>query len=352
MDLGAHIKQLLFEHDCVVIPDFGGFVCQVSGSKLSKESHRISAPNKHISFNKSLQNNDALLAKHIQTNESLSYDAALMNIREAVLVWKSALQESGRIQIEGVGTLFVDGAKKWQFSQSADVNFNLDAYGLPSIKLDPISIKLKEDTKVIQLPNKPDQEEDKVIELKPKLKKRRVAAYAIAAACILPIAFYSYWLPMKTNAFNRGYVMASDFNPLTSKKLDPSESEYAKRTLVEFEPINATSTSIENHEIEVNGRRFTVVDKTAVANPNKLDHEVETTNNQGSYHLIGGCFSKQSNADGQIEFLKAAGFNSYILDVKGGLTRVCVGSYNSAAEAKVARIQLEALGKSAWILKK
>lgn len=352
MDLSAHIKQLLFEHDCVVIPDFGGFVCQVHGSKLSSTSHRISAPTKHVSFNKSLQNNDALLAKHIQNEENVSYEAALKYVREAVLAWKSTLQEAGRLQISGVGTLFVDSEKNWQFIQSSDVNFNLGAYGLPSIKLEPVIEKIKPETKTINLPLDKEVEETKVIPLQAKLKKRRVAAYAIAAACLLPIAFYSYWLPVKTNAFNRGYVMASDFNPFSSKKTESENSLYSKRKLVHFDPILVKHVNSNDGQIDLDGRLFTVVDKTAVLIPNKQENDVETTNNQGSYHLIGGCFSKQSNAEGQIEFLNAAGFNSYVLDVKGGLTRVCVGSFSSAAEAKVARIKLESLGKSGWILKK
>jgi hypothetical protein len=61
MQLNKQIIDLLFEHDCVIIPGFGGFVAQYSSASFEEISQSFVPPSKSILFNKNLINNDGLL---------------------------------------------------------------------------------------------------------------------------------------------------------------------------------------------------------------------------------------------------------------------------------------------------
>ena len=71
--INKHISFLLCEHNCVIIPDFGGFVANYESSRLDNHSNLIYAPKKSIVFNKSLQNNDGLLINEIASYEGLTF---------------------------------------------------------------------------------------------------------------------------------------------------------------------------------------------------------------------------------------------------------------------------------------
>jgi cell division protein FtsN len=69
------------------------------------------------------------------------------------------------------------------------------------------------------------------------------------------------------------------------------------------------------------------------------------------FHVIGGCFLQKENAEGFMADLRAKGFAASILDQKGGLYRVAIGSYPQRAlalEALAAVRKEEA--PQAWLL--
>ena len=69
-----HIKELLFKHDCVIIPNFGGLVSNPVSSKINTVSGTIFPPSKLIVFNKNLSVNDGLLINYISKKEKISVD--------------------------------------------------------------------------------------------------------------------------------------------------------------------------------------------------------------------------------------------------------------------------------------
>ena len=57
----GHIEHLLSVHDCVIVPDFGGFVVQTLPVRYDAGMHRFEPMRKDIVFNETLQYNDGLL---------------------------------------------------------------------------------------------------------------------------------------------------------------------------------------------------------------------------------------------------------------------------------------------------
>ena len=59
------IGDLLIQHNCVIVPSFGGFVAQKISAKIDFKSGKILPPSKSLLFNRQLINNDGLLANVI-----------------------------------------------------------------------------------------------------------------------------------------------------------------------------------------------------------------------------------------------------------------------------------------------
>src|SRR5580693_10165262 len=146
-----HISELLYEHDCVIVPDFGGFVANYASAKIHPTQHNFTPPSKNIVFNKNLKNNDGLLANHIVTTENTNYPEAIKYINHFVENTNSQLREGTKVKVDEVGTLFLDVERNIQFKPST-TNYLLEAFGLaefqsPAIKRDNIGKRIEKEFK-------------------------------------------------------------------------------------------------------------------------------------------------------------------------------------------------------------
>ena len=83
-DMQKYVVELLFKHDCVIIPNLGGFVAQYKSAALDDVTGFFSPPSKQILFNINLKNNDGLLANEIAQHKQITYNEA----NELLLVGK------------------------------------------------------------------------------------------------------------------------------------------------------------------------------------------------------------------------------------------------------------------------
>lgn len=72
----------------------------------------------------------------------------------------------------------------------------------------------------------------------------------------------------------------------------------------------------------------------------------------GSHHIIVGCFSDLSNAEGLASEFKQHGFDSKIIGQFGGLHFVAAQSYSSYSEAKANLSRVNEIRSGAWLFKK
>lgn len=421
MLLQDYISLLLHQHNCVVVPNFGGFVANYKSAVLDEFTKKIHPPSKSILFNAKLTTNDGLLGNYISNDKKIDYSSSLDFISIGVLGWEDKLANNERIDFGEIGFLYQKNGQI-QFEQSCETNLLLAAYGLRSVdfvrfnqqisesraveavkvqrplekktqeiksqaeetisesqveKL-PIKIDLKksekEEAKLIKLDEhkeiKPSLVEDSTAEVKPE--KRNVFATVLkysAAAVFVPILFYSYWIPMETDALDTGQIQFSDFNPIhkqaertydlrhdvaTFEELKQQTSweeltENIEATVYNFELLEDfyVPVSLQKEEIALTSE----IDKTEVIEPVQVDSYESTDIQTGSYHVISGCFSVQNNASNLIADLNGQGFNAQILDKKGGLHRVSAGSFSTREAAKEAVSKLQSSGFSGWVLK-
>ena len=132
MKISYHIFNLLQEHDCVIVPNFGAFVARNISAKISRDGSRIYPPNKEITFNKSLIKSDGLLINRISSDENISYEMANDKLSNWVIKSHKKISKQGYIEIKNIGSISLEN-EKYIFTPSQNSIFLKSSYGLNSI---------------------------------------------------------------------------------------------------------------------------------------------------------------------------------------------------------------------------
>ena len=132
MKISCHIFNLLQEHDCVIVPNFGAFVARNISAKISRDGSRIYPPNKEITFNKSLIKSDGLLINRISSDENISYEMANDKLSNWVIKSHKKISKQGYIEIKNIGSISLEN-EKYIFTPSQNSIFLKSSYGLNSI---------------------------------------------------------------------------------------------------------------------------------------------------------------------------------------------------------------------------
>jgi hypothetical protein len=135
MRLEPVICDLLYDHDCVVLPEFGGLVANYRSARLNRRTHVIQPPSKHIGFNRHLKDNDGLLVQHTAKLFNLSFQDASEKIRHQIASYQQTLNQSGRLVLEHIGVFFRDTSGQLQFIPDEEENFLTSSYGLRPVQL-------------------------------------------------------------------------------------------------------------------------------------------------------------------------------------------------------------------------
>lgn len=128
--LDHYISNLLYNHECVVVPGFGAFLTRSFPAEINPATHMVRPPSKRVVFNARIQENDGLLAQHIARAENSGYRASLESIEIASKGWKKSLRSGRKVNLSGIGRLFMDDKGKLQFNPAHDVNYDVYSYGL------------------------------------------------------------------------------------------------------------------------------------------------------------------------------------------------------------------------------
>lgn len=133
-----YIKELLFEHDCVVLPGFGGFLTQYISADIHPITHKFLPPSKRVAFNGLLKNNDGLVAGAIAKGEKMDQGEALSLVEKFVLELREQLQVKRIYELKDIGRFFVNRSEQVEFEPDPGANFLADSFGLPELIFKPI----------------------------------------------------------------------------------------------------------------------------------------------------------------------------------------------------------------------
>ncbi|MDG1697764.1 MAG: SPOR domain-containing protein [Polaribacter sp.] len=298
MILGNYINDLLYRYDCVIVPDFGGFITNKIGAKVNKFTHTFTPPTKQVTFNNLLKHNDGLLANYIASSENISFEKASSAISLSVIRWKNELQ-SKPVEIENLGSLSLTDDKKLIFEPSTHVNYLTESFGLKTIESSAIT-RYKEQIKPL-------------ISVQEKEDHKKIPAfikYAATAAILLTLG-------------------------ITGLKQYQNNQQ--------SEVFASQEKEIQN---KIQSATFVISNPLPTISLNVIKEEAKT------FHLIAGAFQFKENAKNKVKQLKAKGFDSKIIGTnKWGLTQVSFNSYSTRNEATNDLYKIrKTISKDAWLL--
>ena len=307
MKLDNYINDLLYRYECVIVPDFGGFVTNETSAKVNHFTHTFYPPKKQISFNSHLKNNDGLLANYIASVDKIPYQSALNFISFEVKAWQEKLINN-ELELKGIGLLSLNKDKKIIFEPSSSVNYLTSSFGLNSFS-SPAIKRLEYKEKVRQLetvvPVIPSSED----------KKRKTPLFIKYAAAVAVL-------------FAVGSIGWKTYN----------ENQYQNQIIAEKQQQNAVEQKIQQATF--------VIDNPLPVITLNVAKEVK------NYHIIAGAFREPQNAEKKLKQLIKKGFDAKILGVnKWNLTQVSYASYADKYEAlKNLRNIKRTVSRDAWLL--
>lgn len=348
--LQQHLADLLPDHECIIVPELGGFVCHRVPAKLNQRSHTIHPPAYQVSFNARLFHNDGVFAQDLRLREGITYEEAITRIRSEVAWLQRQLDAGQQVQFERVGVLFKDKQGQLIFSPSAEENFLTASYGLTPVSLHPVEHSVGEveeagtTTPVVPL----GTEEGAEVQSRVKRTLRN-----LAAAAVVPFMIAGVWLmqapsgaaslslvPLSGSASNASYMPRFEEEDFKLKAIqERSELDVQLET-------NALETfyySFIDDEVSPHGVRIRLNAPTSPVNSQKLD----------LYFIVGGAFREKSNATDYVQELRTKGYDANIIGKKGDLHLVAFGSY---ADRTVASEALQKIrtndNPQAWLKRK
>lgn len=323
MKIEEYISDLLFEHDCVIVPDFGGFVCNYAPAAIDPVKHLFEPPAKRILFNKGLTRNDGLLAHHISAKMKMPYTEALKYIAGEVKRFKEDIEKDKRLPLDNIGLLYMDEKGSLLFQQDTKLNYLADSYGLSAFYHLPVSAG----------------NEAKVIPIYGERKKIRPYAVAAAIAVLVASAFYFTVFEKPSNLrfssldiFSKREASQYAFSPSIYKELPKPVAEEAVILPPTTVSVPASTTT-------------TPAISTKVAVP---------VTASSFYSVIVGSFSIKENADNLVaQLVKQNIYASIVGKTPQGLYMVGYGKYASHDAAAIERDNLrKGIFKDAWVVAK
>ncbi len=128
-------EKLLNRYECVILPDFGGFIVRESPCNFNASKDRIKPASKHIFFNPHLTANDGLLYNEIQTARACTYTEAVEWYQSTVAEYKQVIEDAGSRKFGELGTFFKGKENNFWFSPAPELNLSLDSFGLSAIDI-------------------------------------------------------------------------------------------------------------------------------------------------------------------------------------------------------------------------
>jgi len=347
-ELDKYVSELLFDYDCVIVPQLGGFVTNYKPAYFDKGIAH--PPSKELRFNKNLTKNDGLLSQSISNVEGISIQDADAILHETIEKYLGSLKESGRVQLNKVGVLFIDENNHLRFKPDTTVNYLRKSFGFESFAM-PAEVVAQ--IPIIKEKEIETEDETPIIPIAQSSYNRGI--YWVAAATLLPFIGLSIYLGMTTDFKSPTEITLAELIPLSNS----ASPKYAAReiTLSDEELSNETNypenTLVFPFDFESNA-----VDSLGVwINMSDVPEEIAVENMaviEGKYHIIGGCFGEKKNADTFVHKLQARGYNSNILDLNKGLYRVKIESFGNYEEAlnELRTTRDNGTFPNAWLLKK
>ncbi|MDX9904485.1 MAG: SPOR domain-containing protein [Bacteroidales bacterium] len=379
-DLTGYIRELLFSHDCVIIPGFGAFIGNYFPARIDRGEGMFYPPSRKVTFNRHLTGNDGLLIGHISSHLQTGYGEA----RDIVSEWTDELRKrimtGNPVPMEHLGTFSLNHERTIIFDPDLSVNYLLTSYGLSAYHRHPVS-GFDVRRRVLEKQHEP------------AVSPPSVRRLLTRAAVIIPILVALALVPFNDHLF-KGRMEESTLNPLARAELEYNREqidagavavitdsgvtgeEPAAGRITNGEPVADKTTtrkpgSGQNIAAEESSSPQTVAVKPvdsqnppavetikpaaapseATAYSSAKPERPAVVVHEYRYLLIIGSFKGEDNALTMVEKLRKIGFDPEVAGGPDGFLRVSAESFGTLEEALAALGDLKRDFPGAWVFK-
>ena len=339
IELERHIEVLLLNNDCVIIPNFGGFMVHHVEARYDEKDHIFLPPYRTLGFNPQLKMNDSLLAQSYIEAYDISYPEAIKRIVSEVDELNQILDNEGEYELNDIGTLHRNEMGSFDFVPCDAGILTPYLYGLSSFELESLSsIKAKRNKEVIEaekeITNSPtgiqalekanifanqsslsnkteDEQEDQE-------KSIRISISMLRNAAAVAILFVVLMLIPTPLSNKKDKLIQSELNTSLLYKIIPNDVITEKAGVNPLEKIASKPQPESTKEVKAK----------------EVVEEVNTPKKQETFYtIVLASRITKKNAEAYTESLKNKGLENAEMIAKGAHIKVICGRYESEKEA-------------------
>lgn len=336
-DINAYLRELLFGHDCVIVPGFGAFICNYFPARIDREDGLFYPPAKRITFNRHLVTNDGLLIGHISTRTGVGYGEARDLISEYADYLRKRTTEGEKVILEHIGSFAKNREGTIIFEPDSEANYLLTSFGLESFHRKPVK-----DMDIRRRVLDYHQE--------PSVRQPSVRHMLTRAAVIVPLLVAMALVPFHGKIF-KGKVEEAGLNPLATAEFDYNrEKIISERPLVKVDS-GAGKVNDTTAEVESGAREVIAAPMETATGGKKSEPAFVPAQPLYKYMLITGSFKTEANALTMVETLRSRGYNPEVAAGPDSFLRVSAVTFETLEEAKTALASLNPGFPETWICK-
>ena len=343
IELDRHIEILLLNSDCVIIPNFGGFMAHYVEAQKDERDYTFLPPMRTIGFNPKLTLNDSLLAQSYVEVYDISYPDAIARIEDEVRELRQHLNNDGQYEMNSIGTLKLNKNGSYEFEPCRAGLLTPSLYGLSYFEFKTLAQLEKErdgqrqekhpvETKVVELPamhSTPEEFQDTAGD-EPQSGNKLTALWRnIAVACIAFIVFLLIPAPLANNNSN-----------VTQSKINTNLLEYVM-------PKEATTGSDQIEKV------VRAAKKAEAKTPQVKEEAVVQDKAESGFTIVLASRVSKENATAYVNALLRKGITDAEVYTKNKRTKVVYGNYASQTDAynTLNKLHGHEEFKDAWVMK-
>jgi len=361
MRLEHYIADLLFRHDCVVVPGFGGFVARRIPAGYDPVTQVFRPAHKSLGFNPQLLVADGLLVDYVSRINRLSYELAAARVDLEVRRWKETLNAGSSVVLAPLGRVYSESGR-WVFMPQLGENFERSSFGLGWFHSTPADALRLSEMNWASASLDPRPKVIRPVFHRPEFRKNgkplSIPVWGQRAALWVPLLglglAWSAQQPTVQSLFERRPTLRTASTAESNEQKagfhwPMYRSENAEKT--ESTPLpevrSAEVAEPASAVIEERSPVVTVLPKPAEpAASNKAKIE-----NEGGYAIVIGAFQDPVNAEKLVRSMESKGLSALVLTPTARLHRVVLIGFSDRTDAEKSLIEVRAqIEKSAWIL--
>ncbi len=353
--LAKQISELLFEHDCVIVPGLGGFITVYKPAHINHHNNTFFPPSKGITFNSALTYNDGILINALAVSQGTDFSKAGSLIDDTVKNIRISLLKGRKIELTEIGYLVINKENNIEFTPTHTINYLGDSFGLTKFSFQPV---------------------DRNAGTKRIMARPAVRKTMRWAAVMLPLTALALWTTFNAGSLNEIYNNYASLAPSSNQEVastvtannDKDSKSVVSLTDAEKINIEVSNPSVcikssvdqgnylfsQPEALSTSGTTKTISRSATVRPSENSVKEISVSEQNGRFYIIAGAFGLEENAIKLYRQLKSEGYNAELLGQnRRKLHLVSIKSFNNKDLAQQELHKVHNNGYSAaWLLER